>query len=46
MTGGAFIPEAEDYLAKTQHPIVEKPFLTADLIQLARETVTRLGRRS
>ena len=46
MTGGAFIAEAEDYLASTSHPILEKPFLTADLIALARETVTRLGRRS
>ncbi|HEV7558479.1 MAG TPA: ATP-binding protein, partial [Kofleriaceae bacterium] len=46
MTGGAFIPEAEDYLARTSHPILEKPFLTADLIQLARDTVARLGRRS
>jgi CheY-like chemotaxis protein len=41
MTGGAFTPEANEFLAKTTHAILEKPFLTEDLIRLARQTISR-----
>jgi len=36
MTGGAFTPEAEEFLATSPHPSLEKPFPLIDFFTLAR----------
>ena len=36
MTGGAFTPEAEEFLASAVHPSLEKPFSLVDFFALSR----------
>jgi len=45
ITGGAFAPQARQYLAKVPNPRVDKPILTEDLRRVIREQVHLLGAR-
>jgi len=44
MTGGAFTPEAEQFLADAAHPSLEKPFPLIDFFTLARRMLQPDGR--
>jgi CheY-like chemotaxis protein len=46
MTGGAFTVEAQRYLAQAANPVLEKPFQAAQVLQVARDLLARLGTRS
>lgn len=46
MTGGAFTPEAEAFLAGIDNPRVEKPFDFSSVDQLLRRAAARAGRAS
>ncbi len=45
MTGGAFTPRAQRFLAEVENPRLDKPFPTADLLDLIEE-MTRTSERS
>jgi CheY-like chemotaxis protein len=44
MTGGAFTASARDFLDRTPHPRVEKPFLPGELRAVVARTAARAGR--
>ena len=41
MTGGAFTPQAERYLANSRNPVLEKPFQPAEALRIAVDTIER-----